>query len=229
MSTMRKTVLIVGLIIIGIGVAGLLYPFVGNYINSLRYRDAVNAYQEQTQAVEDTRRQQMLQASQDYNERLFDRSGTIVDLTEEQREEYESMLQVAGAGIMGYLDIPKIDVSLPIYHGTSEAVLQVGVGHLEGSSLPVGGENTHTVLSAHSGLPSKMLFTELDKMQIGDTFTINVLDDKLTYMVDSVQVLLPEDIHLSINEGEDVCTLMTCTPIGANTHRLLVHAKRVEQ
>ncbi len=224
----RKIIRVIGIAIIILGVCGLLYPVVGNWINSLQHRNAVTDYQGQVSVIDDAAVQEMLKAAHEYNDRLYARSSTIADLTDEQRTEYESMLHVSAAGIMGYVDIPKIHVSLPIYHGTAEEVLQVGVGHLEGSSLPVGGPNTHAVLTGHSGLPSSKLFTDLDQMDIGDTFTITVLNTAMTYEVDDIQVVLPEDAKLEIEEGGDACTLITCTPIGANTHRLLVHAVRSE-
>jgi sortase A len=144
--------------------------------------------------------------------------------------DYNSILDISGTGIMGYVTIEKLGVELPIYHGTSEGVLQVAAGHLEGSSLPVGGEGTHSVLSAHRGLPSARLFTNLDKMEAGDTFTVTVLDRKLTYQVDQIKIVEPQEINnLIIEEGKDYCTLMTCTPYGINSHRLLVRGERISQ
>ena len=141
---------------------------------------------------------------------------------------YESTLDVTGTGIMGYITIEKIGVELPIYHGTSDAVLQVAAGHLEGTSLPVGGASTHAVISAHRGLPSAKLFTNLDQLEVGDTFTITVLDRTLTYEVDNISIVLPtETDSLKVSEGKDYVTLMTCTPYGINTHRLLVRGRRI--
>lgn len=224
----RKAVLAAGILIILLGVCGLLYPSVGNWINSLQHRSAVTEYRQQVSAMDDAAVQEMLLAAREYNGRLYARSSVIGNLTEEQRAEYETMLQVSATGIMGYIDIPKIHVSLPVYHGTSEEVLQAGIGHLEGSSLPVGGENTHAVLTGHAGLPSSKLFTDLDRLDTGDTFTVTVLDQVMTYQVDDIQVVLPEDADLRIEAGTDACTLITCTPVGANTHRILVHAVRAE-
>jgi sortase A len=142
---------------------------------------------------------------------------------------YEDILNVAGTGIMGYIEIPKIEVSLPVYHGTSESVLQMAVGHLEGTCLPVGGESTHSVLSAHRGLPSARLFTDLNKLEVGDVFMVTVLDRLLTYEVDQIMIVEPQDVKpLGVREGEDLCTLLTCTPYGINTHRLLVRGHRIE-
>lgn len=144
-------------------------------------------------------------------------------------DEYYSVLDVAGNGIIGYVDIPKIDVELPVYHGTSDQILNMAVGHLEGSSLPIGGESRHAVLSAHRGLPSAKLFTDLDKMEVGDTFTITVLNQVLTYEVDQILIVEPAQLEsLNIVDGEDYCTLLTCTPYGINTHRLLVRGHRIE-
>ena len=150
-------------------------------------------------------------------------------LTEEQQAQYESLLDISGTGIMGYIEIPSINVSLPIYHGTSDSVLQIAVGHLDWTSLPVGGESTHCVLSGHRGLPSAKLFTNLDQIVEGDTFIIRVLDEVLTYEVDRILIVEPEDVTaLQIESGKDLCTLVTCTPYGINSHRLLVRGHRVE-
>lgn len=225
----RKIVFIAGVVIILAGVLGLLYPFVGDYINSRQHKAVVAQYREEVQEItEDKGTNELLEAAVAYNERLYARGGIITNLSEKEREEYNSMLAMSVTTIMGYIDIPKIDVSLPIYHSTEEKVLQVGVGHLEGSSLPVGGVNTHMVFSGHAGLPSSTLFTNLDQLAEGDRFTITVLDNTVSYEVDGMEVKLPEDVSLMIEEGKDLCTLITCTPIGANTHRLLVHAHRVE-
>ena len=162
-----------------------------------------------------------------YNEKLRKNPDRYV-MTEEDRKEYDSLLNVSDTGIMCYIDIPAIDCSLPIYHGTDDAVLQNAVGHLEGSSLPVGGEGTHCVISGHRGLPSARLFTDLDKLKEGDVFLLQVLERTLTYEVDQIVVVEPEDMsQLEIVEGEDLCTLVTCTPYGINTHRLLVRGHRI--
>lgn len=166
--------------------------------------------------------------AQDYNAELLKKQNRWA-FSEEDTEEYEQVLNVGGTGIIGYVEIPSIKVSLPIYHGTDEAVLQIAVGHIQGSSLPVDGENTHCVVSGHRGLPSAKLFTDLDEMKEGDLFMIRVLDEILTYEVDQIHIVLPEDLTaLEIEEGKDLCTLVTCTPYGINTHRLLVRGHRVE-
>ena len=163
-----------------------------------------------------------------YNASLLERNNAYL-LTEEQKAAYEQLLNVSGLGIMGYIEIPSIDCSLPIYHGTEESVLQIAIGHLEWTSLPVGGESTHCVLSGHRGLPSAKLFTNLDKLQEGDVFLLRVLDEVLTYEVDQILIVEPQETGaLRIVEGEDYCTLVTCTPYGINTHRLLVRGHRIE-
>ena len=167
-------------------------------------------------------------AARQYNRNLCSRSNSFF-LSEEQKAEYERLLDISGQGIMGYIEIPEIDVSLPIYHGTEDPVLQVAVGHLEWTSLPVGGESTHCVLSGHRGLPSAKLFTNLDKLREGDTFLLRVLDETLTYEVDQILIVEPQDTAaLEIVEGQDYCTLVTCTPYGINTHRLLVRGHRID-
>lgn len=225
----RKVILIIGVVIMLVGLGGILYPFVGEWINHGRYVRDVDDYRSQVDSMGDAKSQELLQGAYAYNDALFERTGGVIsELTQEQRAAYDAALNMSATTIMGYIDLPKIGETLPIYHGTSEAVLQEGVGHLEGSSLPVGGASTHTVLTGHAGLPSKKIFTNLDQLEIGDTFTLTVLGRELTYQVDEIEVKLPEDVLLSVDQGADQCTLVTCTPIGANTHRLLVHALRVE-
>lgn len=164
----------------------------------------------------------------EYNTNLLSKSNRY-NMTDEQRAEYESILDVTGTGIMGYIEIPSIDVSLPIYHGTNESVLQIAIGHIESSSLPVGGIGTHCVISGHRGLPSAKLFTDIDQLQNGDRFLIQVLDRTLTYEVDQIRIVLPSELQdLEIDPNQDYCTLVTCTPYGVNTHRLLVRGHRVD-
>jgi len=173
--------------------------------------------------------ERVIENARAYNERLAE-TGIAWDLRllEEMREEYQSELNMDGTGIMGYINIPKIDVQLPIYHGTEESVLQVAIGHLAETSLPVGGENTHCVVSGHRGLPSAKLFSDLDKLKEGDTFTMSILNETLTYEVDQIRIVEPTDLsELTIREGQDLVTLVTCTPYGINTHRLLVRAHRI--
>lgn len=210
------------------GVSLLLYPSVSNYWNSLHATRAVADYAQEVQNMDRTQYDEMWQAAVDYNASLIERESGYF-LTDAQQEQYDSLLDISGTGIMGYIEIPTIGVSLPIYHGTSDAVLQVAVGHIDWSSLPVGGAGTHCVLSGHRGLPSAKLFTNLDKLVEGDTFSIRVLDEVLTYEVDRILIVEPEDVSaLEIDPGKDLCTLVTCTPYGINSHRLLVRGHRIE-
>ena len=210
------------------GLSLLLYPTVSDYWNSLHASQAVASYDQAVKSMDEGKYDELLQRAGQYNRDLFLR-GTLFALTDEEREDYNSQLDIDGSGVMGYIEIPTIKVSLPIYHGTSDDVLQVAVGHLEWSSLPVGGESTHCVLSGHRGLPSAKLFTDLDKLREGDTFLLRVLDEILTYEVDQILIVEPQDTAaLEIAEGEDYCTLVTCTPYGINTHRLLVRGHRID-
>ena len=211
-----------------VGLALLLYPYVSNYWNSLHQTRAIAAYAEAVAKLDKDQYTEILSAAQAYNASLLGRDNTQ-PLDGDRKEEYERLLDVSGLGIMGYIEIPCIDCSLPIYHGADESVLQVAVGHMEWSSLPVGGESTHCVLSGHRGLPSAKLFTNLDKLQPGDTFILRVLDETLTYEVDQILIVEPQETgSLRIEEGKDYCTLVTCTPYGINTHRLLVRGHRVD-
>lgn len=210
------------------GVSLLLYPSLSDYWNSMHQTRAIASYAETVSQLDTAQYDEMWKAAQDYNRSLAQRE-TAFALTDEQKAAYESLLDVSGLGVMGYIEIPGIDCSLPIYHGTEESVLQIAVGHLEWSSLPVGGEGTHCVLSGHRGLPSAKLFTNLDKLAVGDTFLLRVLDEVLTYEIDQILIVEPEQVDaLGIVPGEDYCTLVTCTPYGINTHRLLVRGHRVE-
>lgn len=211
-----------------VGLSLLLYPTVSNYWNSFHQSRAIVSYAETVANLNQESYEEILNSAHAYNAALA-KTGTRWTFTDEELEEYERQLSVSDSGVMGYIEIPCIDVSLAIYHGTSDSVLQMGVGHLEGTSLPVGGESSHTVISGHRGLPSAKLFTNLDKLVVGDTFQINVLDETLTYEVDRILIVEPDDLSaLSIEEGKDYCTLVTCTPYGINTHRLLVRGHRVE-
>lgn len=211
-----------------VGLSLLLYPSVSDWWNSMHQTRAIVGYAEAVAGLDDEDYEAMLEEARAYNATLVNKTDRF-NLSDEELEEYEGLLSVDGTEVIGYVEIDKIDCYLPIYHGTSSAVLQVGVGHLEGSSLPVGGESTHAVISGHRGLPSAELFTNLDQLEVGDTFTITVLDETLTYEVDQIRIVEPTDFsELAIVEGEDLCTLMTCTPYGINTHRLLVRGHRVE-
>lgn len=210
------------------GLSLLLYPTFSDYWNSLHQSRAITKYAEEVAVLENKNYEQLLADARSYNDSLLQKANRFT-LTEEELEEYESLLNVSGTDAIGYIEIKKINCYLPVYHGTDEAVLQTGVGHIEGSSLPVGGKSTHCVLSGHRGLPSARLFTDLDKMEIGDTFLLYVLDEILTYEVDQILIVEPEDLAaLEIEEGEDYCTLVTCTPYGINSHRLLVRGHRIE-
>ena len=219
---------IVLLFILLIGLSLLLYPTVSDYWNSFHQTKAITTYAENVAALDNASYDAIWDAARQYNRNLCSRSNSFL-LSQEQKAEYESLLDISGQGVMGYIEIPSINVSLPIYHGTSDSVLQIAVGHLDWTSLPVGGESTHCVLSGHRGLPSAKLFTNLDQIVEGDTFIIRVLDEVLTYEVDRILIVEPEDVTaLQIESGKDLCTLVTCTPYGINSHRLLVRGHRVE-
>lgn len=220
------TGILVCVLIVGVGL--LAYPSFSDYWNSFHQTRAVMTYAEQVSDMNEEEYERILGEARIYNEELAER-GINWTLSEEEKAAYEEQLDVGGNGIMGYIKIQKIDVTLPIYHGTEESVLQTSIGHLEQSSLPVGGESTHCLLSGHRGLPSARLFTDLDRLKEGDTFTLTVLNDTLTYEVDHIWIVEPDDLsHLNIEAGQDYCTLITCTPYGINTHRLLVRGHRVE-
>ena len=211
-----------------LGLSLLLYPTFADWWNSFHQSQAVANYVEQVANMDDEKYDELWSAAWEYNSSLIDRPNNYL-LSEEQQEYYQKLLNITNNGIMGYVQIPKIDVSLPLYHGTGEAVLQVAVGHLEWTSLPVGGESSHCVISGHRGLPSARLFTDLDLMEIGDTFMILVLDEVLTYEVDQIRIVDPHVTEdLLIEEGQDLCTMVTCTPYGINSHRMLVRGHRVE-
>ncbi len=215
------------IIVFFVGVSVLLYPTVSDYWNSLHQSQAIATYADSVENMDEQDYEKLWDAAVSYNQKLF-QSGHGLGLKDEEKEEYNELLDVSGTGIMSYIEIPKIKCSLPIYHGTDEGVLQIAVGHIEGSSLPVGGLNTHCVLSGHRGLPSAKLFSNLDKLEEGDIFMIRTLDQTLTYEVDQIRIVLPDEVDdLKIEEGKDLCTLVTCTPYGINTHRLLVRGHRV--
>ena len=218
---------IVLVLILLAGVAIFLYPSVSDWWNSMHATRAISGYVTAVEDLSAQEREDMLKAAKKYNDTLS--NGVDFDLTEEEYAEYESLLNIGGTGIMGYVQISAIGVNLPVYHSVDEGVLQIAVGHIPGSSLPVGGERTHCVLSGHRGLPSAKLFSDLDRMVEGDTFTLNVMDQTITYMVDQIRIVLPEETNdLAIQPGRDYCTLVTCTPYGINTHRMLVRGKRIE-
>lgn len=219
----------IGLVLVlVVGFSLLLYPSVSDWWNSMHQSRAVASYTQKVSQLDKADYQSAWQAARDYNQTLTQKPNRFF-MSDEERAVYDELLNVAGNGVMGTIEIKKINVSLPIYHGTSEAVLQVAIGHVEGSSLPTGDPGAHAVLSGHRGLPSAKLFTELDKMQLGDTFLLHVLDETFTYEVDQILTVLPEEVEaLAIDPEMDYCTLVTCTPYGINTHRLLVRGHRVE-
>ncbi len=225
MKKNRSNIILILIFLVGLSV--MLYPTVSDYINQKNQSRAVASYSEEVENLSDVDYQAYFDAADDYNRRLAETPDAFY--RPEEVSGYADTLDVSGTGIMGYITISKIGVELPVYHGTSDGVLQVAAGHLEGSSLPVGGAGTHAVISAHRGLPSAKLFTNLDELEVGDTFTITVLDRVLTYEVDQISIVLPTETDLlQPVEGKDYVTLMTCTPYGINTHRLLVRGKRIE-
>ena len=210
------------------GLSLLLYPSLSDYWNSLHQTRAIATYAEKVANLNQDQYDEIWAAAESYNASLTDRVNAY-QLSDAQKEEYQQLLNVSGLGVMGYIEIPEIDVSLPIYHGAEDSVLQVAIGHLEWSSLPVGGQSTHCVLSGHRGLPSAKLFTNLDKLREGNIFLLRVLDEILTYEVDQILIVEPQDTAaLEIVEGQDYCTLVSCTPYGINTHRLLVRGHRID-
>ncbi len=219
--------LIAALMCLTVGLGIFFYPTVSDQLNRYRQGQVVLEYRGIAEKLDRETCEKMLQEAEAYNRTLTAHTGRFL-LTDEEKAEYEALLDVTGTGVMAYVEIPKIAVSLPIYHGTNEKVLQTAIGHLEGSSLPVGGTGTHAVISGHRGLPSARLFTDIDQLEEGDHFLIRVLDRTLTYEVDQIRVVLPEETdELLIDPEEDYCTLITCTPYGVNTHRLLVRGTRV--
>lgn len=210
------------------GISLLLYPTVSDYWNSFHQSRAIASYAEQVANIDDAQYEELWDAARDYNQSLLHRPNDFI-LSDEQQEIYKSLLDIGGNGIMGYIEIPKIDVMLPIYHGTKESVLQIAVGHLDWTSLPVGGAGSHCVLSGHRGLPSARLFTDLDKLKVGDVFMLHVLNEVLTYEIDQILIVEPQDTDpLLIEPGKDLCTMITCTPYGINSHRMLVRGHRIE-
>lgn len=224
----KRGTTIILLIVLIVGLSLLLYPTFADWWNSMHQSRAVASYVEKVANLDEEQYAELLEAAQDYNQSLLGRSNDYI-LSEEQKQIYDQILDVGGLGIMGYIEVPSIGVTLPVYHGTDESVLRVAIGHLEWTSLPVGGESSHCVVSGHRGLPSARLFTDLDKLVVGDIFVFRVLDEVLTYEVDQILIVEPHETQaLQIVEGEDLCSLITCTPYGINSHRLVVRGHRVE-
>ncbi|WP_315459912.1 class C sortase [uncultured Streptococcus sp.] len=220
------TISLVGILLIGLSL--LLYPTVSDYWNSFHQSEAVAGYVQDVEDMSEQKKAEMLAAAQAYNQTL--QTGVIPDLnlSSAETKTYDQTLDVTGTGIMAYVEIPKLNTTLPIYHGTDDSVLQVAIGHIPGTSLPVGGKGTHAVISGHRGLASAKLFTDIDRLVEGDTFIIQVLDETLTYEVDQILTVTPDDVSaLAIDPEQDYVTLVTCTPYGVNTHRLLVRGHRI--
>lgn len=219
---------IILVIILLVGLSLLLYPTVSDYWNSFHQSRAIASYAETVAEINNIDYEKIWNDAVAYNRQWTQKSNKWL-MSEEEIAEYESILNVSGNGIMGYIEIPEIKVSLPIYHGVDEGVLQIAIGHLPETSLPVGGKGTHCVISGHRGLPSAKLFTDLDQLVEGDIFIMRILDETLTYEVDRILIVEPEDVSaLEAEEGMDYCTLVTCTPYGVNSHRLLVRGHRIE-
>lgn len=226
MKNQKSTIVL--LLVFFIGLSLLLYPTVSDYWNSFHQSQAIAGYAEAVANLDEMAYEHYWAEAEAYNAALPGKPNRYQP-TEKESAQYESLLNISGGGIMSYIEIPAIGVFLPIYHGVEDTVLQIAVGHIEGSSLPVGGPSTHCVVSGHRGLPSAKLFTDLDKLTVGDVFLIRVLDEVLTYEVDEIHIVEPNDMSLlEIVEGQDLCTLVTCTPYGVNSHRLLVRGHRIE-
>lgn len=226
MKSHRSTILLILILLIGLSL--MLYPSFADWWNSFHSSRAIASYVEQVANIDDAQYEELWDAAWDYNQSLLHRPNDFL-LSDEQQEIYKSLLDIGGNGIMGYIEIPVIDVMLPIYHGTKESVLQIAVGHLDWTSLPVGGAGSHCVVSGHRGLPSARLFTDLDKLKVGDVFMLHVLNEILTYEIDQILIVEPQDTDpLLIEPGKDLCTMITCTPYGINSHRMLVRGHRIE-
>jgi len=218
---------VIPIVVLLVGLSVMLYPIISEWWNSKVQTRAVANYNTAVAQMDESKTKEILSEAYEYNKQLNELQRPFVDYKEVPG--YEQTLDISGTGIMGYITIPAIDSELVIYHSTSDEVLNIAAGHLQGTSLPVGGKDTHSVISAHRGLPSAKLFSELDKLVIGDTFTITILDEVLTYQVDNISIVEPHDINkLLVVPNKDYVTLMTCTPYGVNTHRLLVRAERIE-
>lgn len=226
MKNHRSTILLILILLIGLSL--MLYPSFADWWNSFHSSRAIASYVDQVVNIDDAQYEELWDAAWDYNQSLLHRPNDFL-LSDEQQEIYKSLLDIGGNGIMGYIEIPVIDVMLPIYHGTKESVLQIAVGHLDWTSLPVGGAGSHCVVSGHRGLPSARLFTDLDRLEVGDVFMLHVLNEILTYEIDQILIVEPRDTDpLLIEPGKDLCTMITCTPYGINSHRMLVRGHRIE-
>lgn len=221
------TILLCLILFAGIGL--LSYPTVSNYWNSFHQTKVMSQYAEQVEKMDQETYENIRKEAEEYNKKLLNKKNRY-RLSKKEKKEYQACMNPVGTGIMGYIEIPSIHANLAIYHGTDESVLQVGIGHLEGTSLPIGGESTHCVLSGHCGLPSARLFTDLEKLEKGDEFILHVLNERLAYKIDQIRIVEPKEVdELEIIKGKDYCTLITCTPYGINSHRLLVRGHRTEE
>lgn len=223
----KKLSTVILIFIFFMGLSLLLYPIISDYWNSLHQSKAIASYVKSVENLKEDEHESLWKDAVKYNEELYDEKRFVSKYANEE-DRYKELLNISDNGIMCYIEIPSINLSLPVYHGVDESILQVAVGHLFGTSLPVGGKNTHTVLSGHRGLPSASLFTNLDQLSIGDTFMLHTLNETLTYEVDQILVVKPDEMQaLQIEEGKDLCTLVTCTPYGVNSHRMLVRGHRI--
>ena len=226
MKQNASTIFLVLILIIGLSL--LLYPSFSDWWNASRSSQAIATYSEEVANLDKEKYDALWDDAWRYNQALLDRPNTYL-LEDAMKAEYDRLLNLSGTGIMGYIEIPRTDTYLPISHGTDAETLEKSVGHVIGSSLPVGGEGTHTVLSGHSGMSDQKMFSDLDRLKIGDIFFLDVLGEKLAYQVDQIKTVLPYDTtFLQTEIGNDLCTLVTCTPFGVNTHRLLVRGTRIE-
>ena len=231
-SNRSKLPVILFILVFVTGLGIMFYPTVCNLINHSRHKYVINQYDTEVDQASLDLKKEMLSSAQEYNKIIDGSSIRDVFSTDKVSKDssYDNLLSITDDGLMGYLSIPKINVKLPIYHGTNDDVLEKGVGHLKGSSLPVGGVGTHSILAAHRGLPSSKLFSDLDKIVVGDKFYISILDEILVYKVDNVAVVLPSELGLlDLDKSKDYVTLVTCTPYGVNTHRILVRGTRIEE
>ncbi len=226
MKNRLSTIFLILIFLVGLSL--VLYPTVADYWNDLHQSRAIATYAEEVAHMDTDKYEHLWRAAVEYNRTLLDRDNVYL-LSDAQEAAYDDLLNIGGNGVMGYIEIPSIGVSLPLYHGTDESVLQIAIGHIQWTSLPVGGESSHSVVSGHTGLPSAKLFTNLNQLVVGDTFLFRILDETLTYEVDQILIVLPHETDsLLVQQGRDLCTLVTCTPYGINSHRLLVRGHRVE-
>ena len=229
MGKIRKflpNIIVTIMLVVGIGL--LSYPTVSDFINELHSSKSIGSYVENTENLSKEQKDKMLKEAREYNKELLYKNNRY-HLNQEEKNRYNSILDVTDTGIMGYMEIPKLNIYIPIYHGVDEGTLQIAAGHIPGSSLPVGGESTHSLISGHTGLPSAKLLTDMDQLKEGDIFLIYVLDEVLAYKVNQIKTVLPSEVDsLDIEQGKDYVTLVTCTPYGVNSHRLLVQGERTE-